>query len=583
MQILRAAAPFFGRSPRLCAWTRGLQAEWQSRSGRGSSGRAFAWIGCVTILACQLDSNFAEFGESILDPDVRGIDAPGEQLLAGSYRGLRVRSGPEEIRYLLAIEQDGGLAVLNLDDRSLCRVPAVEAFGEPLEVPGRETVLPYISSENGAEELRFSRFDCESLSYRGEGMGLRVRPAVSANNRFVGLLAQRAPASLVLFDPWQGSERVLAEELQQSPLRLGDRYAWVDGGRVVVANTDFEPTAELGQRIVYLEPAPDLSAVAYVQETAAEGLELYVARLPQLESELVSAEVCPGPGAVRYVRREGTPVLAGLWPCELGRLQLFNPGTGTHTTVADNVTSYSFHESVAGSPAAMYTTGQGADAGLWLQRAGQPPELLDPRGISGQARPLPDGSLLFYRDYVDGRGQLMRWHQQEVAPVADSVRWVRSMSDPREQGSPSTLTLLANFDGQTGDLLRYDPAAGVTPVASQVPALAPVGSAFLSNYADGVGQLTILDPASGDAETVAQDVLPRGFVFAQQFEAVLLLRQSSQDAEVSRLEVHFLGGKRTVKIADGVSESREVAFPEPGFMYSVPAGPDAGVWFAEAL
>lgn len=535
------------------------------------------------MVACQLDSNFAELGESILDPEVRAIDAPGEQLLAGSYDGLRVRLGPDDVRYLLARDKDGALALLNLEDRALCLVPGVEAFGEPLEVPGRETVLPYISLENGANQLRFTRFNCESLDYRGGGLGLSLRTALAEDGGFVGLLAQREPASLVLFDPWQERERVLAEALQQAPRRLGNRYAWVDRGRIVLANTELEPEGTLGERIVYLEPAPDLSGVAFVQGGEQEG-ELFLARLPQLEPELVSDKVCLGSGAVRYLRRGDAPVLAGLWPCALGRLQLFDPASGTSTVVADNVTSFSFVDSIAGKPAVVYTTGQGSELpGLWLQLEGEPAEHLDASGVNNQLRPLADGSLLFYRDYEDGQGQLMRWRPEGIEPVADSVRWVRRLRAPQEEDGPATLTVLANFNGETGDLLLYDPAAGLTPLASGVPSIAPVGNAFLSDFADGAGRLTILDPGSGTTQAVADDVLPRGFVFAQQFEAVLLLRQSGLDADASLLQVHLLASGRTLTVADGVTESREVAFPKPGFVYSVPEGANAGVWFAEAL
>ena len=54
-------------------------------------------------------------------------------------------------------------------------------------------------------------------------------------------------------------------------------------------------------------------------------------------------------------------------------------------------------------------------------------------------------------------------------------------------------------------------------------------------------------------------------------------------AKAPVMRVRLLRSKREYVLHEAVTEAREVAFPNPGVLYNVVGGDDAGIWFAKAL
>ncbi|MEY4546569.1 MAG: hypothetical protein RL685_2764, partial [Pseudomonadota bacterium] len=52
----------------------------------------------ASISGCNLDSNFSDLGEKLLDPDVQGFDIPGQRLLAGAHFDLSVQADAAGVR-----------------------------------------------------------------------------------------------------------------------------------------------------------------------------------------------------------------------------------------------------------------------------------------------------------------------------------------------------------------------------------------------------------------------------------------------------------------------------------------------------
>src|SRR5262245_2803829 len=79
---------------------------------------ASRWLISISLVAglgiagCNVDSNFAGLGKSLLDPDAQGIESPGRLIVAGEHTGLRLVDDPETgERFVLSRTGDGSLSI----------------------------------------------------------------------------------------------------------------------------------------------------------------------------------------------------------------------------------------------------------------------------------------------------------------------------------------------------------------------------------------------------------------------------------------------------------------------------------------
>jgi hypothetical protein len=145
------------------------------------------------------------------------------------------------------------------------------------------------------------------------------------------------------------------------------------------------------------------------------------------------------------------------------------------------------------------------------------------------------------------------------------------------------LTLLANFDGTTGDLVALGADLSTTVLASGVPRDAAEGDAFIANFDGYAGDLFLFDRKTGSSSLLANAIGLRSFRFAVQFNGIMMLSDRKREDNTTTLRVHLLDSGQEYVLHDGVTEAREVAFPSAGMLYNVVVGEEAGVWFSKTL
>jgi hypothetical protein len=570
--------------------------------------RAEVWLPCcVGMLACGLDSNFADVGERILNPEVQALDVPGERLLQGVHDNLRIAADSEGTRYLLGLSDQGSLSVLNLTTRTLCNVPGVSDYSDPIGAEGLQPLIPYLGPvTDDPRVLRFATFDCQSVPYEAQGLGLTLSPVAPAGGSgLLGLLATTLPPTVTagttpatapaielrLIHPWDDSERVLARELRVSPARVGERYVWVDAGTVVVADSALNVETELGGDVTNLIVSPDFETLVLVNRGAGNTVDLYRSSIATAPEVLVTG-ACPE--RVGFLTTDAGVRLAALVPCEERTLKLFDTTLGADqepATVSHGVLEWQPFRRLAGQAALLLSTaptepGGTPTAWLWRggeqQNLGQQPLLRETLAVDGEGGP-GSAELLFVTGSAEGVGQLQRWQpDQPLQPVADGVARLRVMRDSRDPAL-SLVTALTQYDGTSGELVRVLGDGSTQPLASGVAADPPNANAFMSHVEGRSGDLELLDMKRGSSRLVAHNVVRGAFQFTQQFDGLYYLANRDPSTLTNDLQVTLLGHDRQVTVNSGVSEAREVAFPSTGILYNVVSGEQAGVWFAKAL
>lgn len=525
------------------------------------------------IAGCNLDSNFAGLGDSLLDPDAQGIESPGRLLLAGEYYGTRLIDDPETgERYLLSRTGEGELSVFNLASQRQCTIPDALSY-DSLAREGLPTLVTFVRAlPEGDSELAFADFDCQvsdlSLPFgSSENLeGLFVPDVGTASG--AALLMRLRNRAIVLVDPWSREQVVLEELADEPPSQFLGRWWWRAGGQLVMSDARLNRLGTLGNQVSeWRTTGGDLPEIAFL-ESAEESTRLWVSRPPEFVPELLEEDAC----AVAYAV---PTTLAYFAPCADRRLILNDRVTGNVRMVSDGVVA------ARGGPVRivrgqglLYLTNpepQAASGTLWLLRDdAEEPSLIGDNAGLGQYRFTPDGGLVTLVDTSNEGSRLIHWKDGEVQDVAERVREI------------GTLGVLANFDGSVGELLEVSPDFSTRVIATGVPASAAVGNALLTSFDGSTGELVLLDQETGALEPIASGVPPRAYLFAQQFDALFLLGEQSPGGTTS-LVFRLLDTKQNFVVNAGVTEAVEVSFPAQGLLYTIPTGENAGIWFAKVL
>ena len=216
---------------------------------------------------------------------------------------------------------------------------------------------------------------------------------------------------------------------------------------------------------------------------------------------------------------------------------------------------------------------------LWAVRGNSAPVVIAQETRVGPSAVSGGGELLTILDWSNSGGRMVAWKDEALTDVAEGVIEI----DPLGRLANGDLTLLGNYDGVTGELLRLKPDLSTDVIAERVPTRAANGDAFLANFDGAAGELMLLDRDQGRAELLATGVAKGSFIFAQQWSAILMLSGRNEETATSTLRMRLLSSDREFLVHDGVTEAREVPFPSPGLIYNVVVGDDAGVWFSKAL
>ena len=255
------------------------------------------------------------------------------------------------------------------------------------------------------------------------------------------------------------------------------------------------------------------------------------------------------------------PARTGAWSCKIA------PTARSAWSRSGVLNGPAVHE-VQGEWFLTYVTASASDSAsngtLWLAR-GEDDGETEPIVIAENARSspsavTPDGGLLTVLDWASTGGRLVEWKGDALTDVADRVIEVA----PLGRLENKDLTLLANFDGTTGDLLRLRRDFSTELLASRVPARSANADAFLANFDGAQGELRLLHRENGSSELLGSGVARGAYKFAQQFSAVMMLTERDADTNTSTLEIRLLDTGEDYVLNSGVTEAREVAFPNPG-------------------
>ena len=526
------------------------------------------------IAGCNLDSNFSGLGDSLLDPDAQGIESPGRLLVAGEHTGLRLVDDPETgERYVLSRTGDGELSVFNLANQQQCTIPDALIY-DSLAREGLPTLIAFVRAlPDGNTELAFASFACEvsdlTLPYGAADNLDSLLVADVGTSSGVALLMRLRTRAIVLVDPWSQEQVVLEEESDEAPFPFLGRWWWRARGEIVVSDARLERLMTIGSSVSeWRTTSGDLAEIAFI-ERSDNLSRLFTARPPDFVPELLEEDAC----ATSYA---APTTLAYFAPCAERRLTLNDRSTQSARSISDGVVaSGAGVVRIVRDQGILYLTNpdpQATTGTLWLLRddADEPSQIGENASL-GQYRFTPDGGLVTLVDASNEGARLIHWKDGEVQDIAERVREI------------GNLGILANFDGQVGELLELAPDFSTQLIASGVPANATVGNALLTNFDGTTGELVLVDQATGELEPVASGVPPRAFLFGQQFDALILLGDRNAENNTTSLVFRLLDTKQNFTVNSGVTEAREVSFPAQGLLYNVLGGDEPGIWFAKVL
>jgi len=566
--------------------SRGAGTQAPTRLGRRAAWGLLALAAAVT--GCDLGANYGDLGEQLLDPDVQGMDAPGDRWVEGPHYNLNVLADQDGKRYALARNAASELVMVDFEDAHYCRAGQVVRYDNTVTARSRQALVPILVQRDlgpdrePALDLTFTDFECHRSTFRVEVAGLpnRVLDRLPTGSG-TGLLVKTPDQGLILVDPWAETVKHLAGSVRNDdPLIALGHFLWVDAGEIIISDQDLIRIGRVGHNVVAVNASPEDGQLAYVEADpgAASGTLFTVDANGTEEPREVASDVC----GMRYLTLNGRRYLSYLSPCAARQLVLRAVSDDSERVVDVNVASGPAVRNLQGESVLTYLTTEtrdAADGTLWLQKVDGNKVLIAENTRVGPSAAYGDGGLLAVLDWDSTGGRLVEWRPDALTEVARGVIELA----PLGRMENDDLTLLGNFDGLTGDLLRMRGDLSTEVLATGVPTRAAVDDAFLANFDGEAGDLLLFNRDNGSSETLASGVARGAFIFTQQFNAVLMLAGRDPETRTNTLQMRLLRSKREFALHTGVTEAREVAFPSPGVLYNVVTGDDAGIWFSKAL
>jgi hypothetical protein len=542
----------------------------------------------ASVTGCELGANFGDLGEQLLDPDVQGIDAPGQRWIAGPHFDLNVLMDERGKRYAAARNENSELSLIDFDEQNFCRAGTVVRYTEAVTARSRPALVPVLVERPRGDAtelvLTFTTFDCQRSTFSVPVSALPSRVVEDLpTGSGTGLVVKAPDGGLLLVDPWEQTSVRLAESVRSDdPVLAFGHFMWVDRGVIAISDEQLKPLAFVGRNVVAVNASPEDAQLAYIEAGASEltGGTLYtVDARGREEPREVATDVC----SMRYLTLNGRRQLSYLSPCAERQLVLRDVRDESLRVVDVNVAGPpSVRTLASGQSVLTYVTTASRDAAdgtLWIVNGDQGKVAIAENTRVGPTTVTLDGGLLTVLDWASTGGRLVEWRPEALTEVAQGVIEIA----PLGRLDNDDLTLLGNFDGVTGDLLRLRADLGTELLAERVPTRSANADAFLANFADEAGDLMLLDRSDGSSQPLASGVGRGAFIFTQQFDSVLMLSERDLETQTNTLRMHLLRSGRDYVLHDGVTEAREVAFPSSGVLYNVVVGDEAGVWFAKTL
>jgi hypothetical protein len=545
-------------------------------------------LAMTSLGACELGANFGDLGEQLLDPDVQGLDAPGKRWVAGPHFDLNILADQTGKRYAAARNADSELLLIDFEEENYCRAGKVARYADAVRARSRPALVPLLAEREVGEGqppellLTFTTFDCQRSAFSVPASGLPNRvlegmPTGSGTN----LLVRTPEGGLLLVDPWAQTSKPVAESVRgDDPTLAFGYFLWVDRGIIVISDAQVKPIAFVGHDVVAVSASPEDAELAFIEaDGTSTGGTLYTVDARGSEEPVeVARDVCN----MRYLTLNGRRQLSYFAPCAERQLVLRDVGDASVRVIDTNVAGPPSVRNLSGQSVLTYVTTESNEAvagTLWVLTPEQEKVAVAENTRVGPSTVTGDGGLLTVLDWASTGGRLVEWKPDALTEVAQGVIELA----PLGRLDNNDLTLLGNFDGVTGDLLRLRSDLSTELLAQGVPTRSANADAFLANFDGDMGDLMLLDRNDGSSQPLGEGVGRGAFIFTQQFRAVLMLAARDPETRTNTLRMHLLRAQRDYVLHDGVTEAREVAFPSPGILYNVVTGDDAGVWFAKTL
>ncbi len=588
----RASAAILGRMR--CLLTFGPRA--QKRSGARGSFFVLGALASGSLTACDLAGNLEDMGGTLVDPDAQLLDAPGRKLASGTYSNLELDGSLDKGGYVLAKRHDvepQSLAIISFVGSGACEVSPAQAFQRissrvDVALPG---LIAYQAERDGQGrgQVDFVGFDCQPRLSPVSSASLPEVPFPRSKPR--GLLTLDVDGALSLVDARAGELVPVADGVSSG--RAEGKYLWtIEEGVAHVYDQDLDEVASWGQNV------RELTIRGGTQEPSAVLVDddgLSFASVETGEKTLVSKTGCApvslASGVVGYFD-----------PCESRALTLSIPGTSLSSEedrvtirVADDVVLHQFAlVSFRGdSGALLYLANEAPGTSRDTLRAvrlrgGDEPGATDDRVLSKSAA-LIAGNI--YLDWDGSSGTLVvpRYDEDDDGVFVDKLVEVASNVAQLPGGTVSSPRgILERFDGSVGDLsvavARGDgyetrKLAGGVPIQDQTFDQESGDFAFVGDF-DGVSGTPYL-VRGGRVRAVGKKALPGTLRFLEQPRAIAYLAENGTGTSAT-LRAWLIDAELDYQVAERVTEYRELPWPSPGLLYSVPEGDRAGIWFAKA-
>jgi hypothetical protein len=225
----------------------------------------------------------------------------------------------------------------------------------------------------------------------------------------------------------------------------------------------------------------------------------------------------------------------------------------------------------------LYVTGDDGSPSvgtLWARFGQQTPIKVGERGHLGLTRLTTEGEIRAVLDWGDVGGTLLKGEvDQDLDTLARDVVYYTSFG------------VIGDWDGQNGTLYQFEGdelvrvQRNVTTRGFRYDSLTKRGLVLVGFDGDR-GELTLIQ--DGDATPLSKNVRENAYQFTVQLPTVTILSDLDDETGTATLKLRQTQSAIETVVSDGVSEVLEVSWPKAGFLYSVPKGDRAGIWFTDA-
>lgn len=424
---------------------------------------------CLAALGCDIVQGFENAGDTLFPEQATHLASPGLHLVSGNYRNVSVASGRE--LYLLARPADGGdsLFAMRYVNPEPCEIPHVGRFAASRDPKRPQALLSYLHEDAQWGTLHFADTSCKQFDFTLDNATFPVGETEES-------LIVLSNSALWAVDPEAGTQASLVPAVSEVlGNMLGGKILVRGGGRLHVFGKDWKPQGVFGDAVGSLQRAGN--DVLYLDSTGLRKLSSIDAT--SVKDAAVASDVCS-------LGMQDNTWATYYSPCTERTLVAYHTPTGRS-----------------------FTLDSSADPRFL--------RLLPARGSAGQDPTKDAFWYLFLRDFDDSTARgtfVVRNPRGEEHVIGSKGTLVRS--ELVESEGESHGYALVNMDGEVGDYVWWN-AEGESKVLAKKVYWRPYRL-----ITDFDGQFGNVAAVSGDRITTVAERVPW-----QSFEFVDANRQST--------------------------------------------------------